>query len=126
MGDVKGGNSQINYLDCVPKRNVEFEKGDDGRVVILRPKFLKGPLAKYLQPHLKRKFFRVRLDEFGSATWEAIDGARTIGQISDLLFERFGEGVEPRYERCAKFIGSLHRGAMVSLEMPVKRSEQSG
>ena len=117
MRKDKGDKHDVNYLDYIPKRAVDSETGDDGRIILLRPKFMKGPLAKYLQPHLKRKFFRVSLDEFGSATWEAIDGVRTVGQIADLLFEHFGDAVEPRYERCAKFVGSLHRGAMVSLQM---------
>jgi hypothetical protein len=87
--------------------------------VLLRPKFIKGPLAWWLQPRIKRKYFRVKLDDLGTATWAAIDGERTVGQIADFLYERFGEEVEPRYERCARFIHSLAQGAMVELRPPV-------
>lgn len=104
-----------NYLDLVPRRTIQHEVGDDGRFVLLRPKYMTGLLARFLQPRLRAKHFRVQLDDIGTATWDAIDGARTVGQIADVLGEKFGARVEPRYERCARFIQSLHKGAMVTL-----------
>jgi hypothetical protein len=105
-----------NYLDNVPRRNIEHEEGEDGRLVLLRPKFMSGPLAKLLQPRIKRKHFKVKLDDLGTATWRAIDGRRNVGQIADLLFEEFGERIEPRYERMSMFIDSLAKGKMVTFE----------
>jgi hypothetical protein len=109
---------QGNYLDNVPRRCVDFEEGEGGRLVLLRPKFITGPFARLLQPHLPRKFFRVQLDDVGTCVWNAIDGARTVGEIAELLFAEFGERVEPRHERCSRFIHSLHQGAMVALVAP--------
>jgi hypothetical protein len=103
-----------NYLDRVPKRNVDFEEGEGGRLVLLRPKFMSGPLSRWLQPKLPKKFFRVKLDDIGTTVWRSIDGARTVGEIAEILFAEFGERVEPRHERCAKFIHSLDRGAMIT------------
>ncbi len=91
--------------------------------MLLRPKFAGGLFAKILQPHIKIKYFRVRLDAFGSKTWELIDGERSVGAIADLLYEAFGDPIEPRYERLSKFIHSLHRGAIVALEQ--KQSTRS-
>lgn len=109
-------NRQVNYLDHVPRRSIGHEETEDGQLVLLRPKFIKGPLARWLQPRIKRKFFRVRLDEVGTATWQAIDGNRNVGEIADLLYEQFGERIEPRYERMSRFIDSLAKGAMVTFE----------
>lgn len=109
-------NAGINYLEYVPRRTIDHEEGEDGRLILLRPKFVKGPLARWLQPRIKRKHFRVRLDDLGSATWRAIDGRRTVGQIADLLYEEFGERIEPRYERMSMFIDSLAKGAMITFE----------
>ena len=106
----------VNYLDLVPRRLVGHETDADERAVLLRPKFVSGLWAKLLQPRMPRPFFKVRLDEIGTATWEAIDGARTVGEIADLLGERFGGRVDPKIERCARFIRSLERGAMVAVE----------
>jgi hypothetical protein len=113
----------VNYLEYVPRRTIDHEEGEDGRLVLLRPKFIKGPLAKWLQPRIKRKHFKVRLDDLGSATWRAIDGRRTVGQIADLLYEQFGERIEPRYERMSMFIDSLAKGAMITFE-PRAAAEQ--
>jgi len=114
----RGDRTPENYLDCVPRRAVEHETDGDGRTVLLRPKFIKGPLARWLQPRIERKHFRVRLDEVGAATWEAIDGRRTVGEIAEILKDRFGDRVEPCYERCSMFVRSLDRGAMITLERP--------
>jgi hypothetical protein len=103
-----------NYLDRIPARRVAFEEGEEGRLVLLRPKFLTGPFAKWLQPRIPKKFFRVQLDDLGTCVWKAIDGARTVGEIAEILFAEFGERVEPRYERCSKFVHSLHQGAMIA------------
>ena len=110
----------VNYLNCVPSRRIEHEEDEDGRIILLRPKFMKGILSKYLQPKIKAKFFRVRLDDVGSATWAAIDGTRTVGEIADSLYEQFGEAVEPRYERCSKFVYSLYQGAMITIDQKEK------
>jgi len=113
-----------NYLDYVPQRNIEHEEGDDGRLVLLRPKFMSGPLARWLQPRIKRKHFKVRLDDLGTATWRAIDGKRSVGQIADILYEEFGERIEPRYERMSMFIDSLAKGKMVTFEPPIAAGQE--
>ena len=94
---------------------IEHEVDADGLIVLLRPKFMKGFFAKFVQPHINTKYFRVHLDEFGSKTWEAIDGKRSVLEIADMLYLEFKDAVEPRYERCSKFIVSLERGAMIGM-----------
>lgn len=113
-----------NYLDLVPTRTIDCEQQEDGKLVLLRPKWTRGLLARLLQPHIRYKHFRVQLDEIGSVTWEAIDGRRTVGQISDLLHDRFGDRVEPRYERCSRFIEQLHRGDMLDLSRSDEKSAE--
>ena len=94
---------------------IDHEVDADGLVVLLRPKFMKGFFAKFVQPRIRTKYFRVRLDKFGSKTWESIDGKRSILEIADLLYSEFEDAIEPRYERCSQFISSLERGAMIGL-----------
>ena len=110
-------------LDCVPRRSVEHEDGDDGRLVLLRPKYARGFLARWLQPQLKHKHFHIALDEIGTAVWEAIDGRRNVRQIADLLHDRFGEQLNSHHERCARFIEYLHQSAMVDLYHPTGKEE---
>ena len=33
-----------NYLDFIPVRNIEHEEGQSGLLILLRPKFMRGPL----------------------------------------------------------------------------------
>jgi hypothetical protein len=120
---ARRGREDIDYLEFVPRRVIDHEDGEDCRLVLLRPKWTRGLLAKLLQPRIRRRFFRVRLDDVGSATWLLIDGHRTVGEICEALFERFGQRVEPRFERGAKFIHQLESGDMVSFDPPPPRPE---
>ncbi len=110
---AKQGKSAPNYLDNVPVQRVGHEAGENGLLILLRPKFMRGPFAWWLQPRLRSRHFRVKLDEVGSAAWPLIDGKRSILEIAELLHEKLGERVEPRYERVSSFIAELRRGGMV-------------
>lgn len=103
------------YLDRTPVRCVECEAGEGGCVTLLRPKFPKGLLAKWVQPRLARPYYRVKLDEIGSAVWILADGSRTIRQIATEIELRFGDRVRPADARVASFVRELDRGAMVTL-----------
>jgi hypothetical protein len=119
----RGGKSEGNYLDRVPARAVGHEEGAEGRLVLLRPKFMTGPLARLLQPRIPKQHFRVRLDDIGTAVWKLIDGERNVGQIADALVEPLGDRIEPRYERVSRFIHSLHKGSMITLAAPGENAE---
>jgi len=86
-------------LALVPVQAVPFETGEDGRVTLLRPKFV-SPRWAWLQRFMKRPTFRVRLDDKGSSIWLAMDGLRSVGELAGLARERFGEAGEPHEERC--------------------------
>jgi len=97
------------FLALVPVRAVPFETGEEGRVTLLRPKFVSSRWA-WLHRFLKRPDFRVRLDERGSTLWLAMDGVRSVGDLAALARERFGEAGEPHEERCGLFVQELVRG----------------
>jgi len=118
----------VNYLELVPTRTVASEPGEGGLVVLLRPKWVRGLFARWLQPRLPphKRHFKVRLDDVGTAVWNAIDGERSVGDLAELLYERFGDRVEPRYERVSRFIHSLDDGAMVTLAPPAGAEASRG
>jgi Coenzyme PQQ synthesis protein D (PqqD) len=99
-------------LALVPVQAVPFETGEDGRVTLLRPKFV-DPRWSWLQRFMKRPTFRVRLDDKGSFIWLAMDGARTVGELAGLARDRFGEAGEPHEERCGFFVQQLVKGGFV-------------
>ena len=86
---------------------------EGGLVVVLAPRF-QNRLGKGLVTLSRRsQTVRVRLDEFGSEAWRAIDDERTVGEIADLMRARFGDRAEPAEERLAEFLRRLHNAGVV-------------
>lgn len=100
-----------NLLEMVPLQLVEFEDVKDDRVTVLRPKFLKGPFARWVQPRLNNPYYRVHLDEIGSKTWRLIDGERPVSEIVEILRGDFED--EDLTDRLALFLGELEVGGMI-------------
>lgn len=97
-----------NLLELKPVRNFEFVVQDDNKVTLLIPKFRDKILGKYLQPIIKRKFYKVKLDTIGSFVWSNCDGKSTVNEIVDRLKKQFGSEVESADERVAKFVQHLY------------------
>jgi hypothetical protein len=102
----------FNLLELHPVKNSEFEE-NNGIIELLIPKFTNKILVKYLVPKIKRKDFKVTLDEVGSAVWQLIDGNNSVTDIAVKLKEKFGpEFVQPE-ERVSKFLMELHKGTVI-------------
>ena len=107
--------SSSELMAKVPVQAVAFESLEDGRVVLLRPKFISPRLA-WLQRLLSRPVFRVRLDAKGSFIWGAIDGQRTVQQVCAAVREGLGAEAEPVEVRTLAFIHPLVSGHFARLE----------
>jgi hypothetical protein len=107
--------SAAELLARVPVRAVAFETLEDGRVVLLRPKFTGKGLA-WFQRLLPRPVFRVRLDAKGTFIWETLDGLRTAQEVCDAVRARFGAEAEPVEERTAAFLYQMASGEFLRLE----------
>lgn len=108
------------WREWVPARLAgSVEEG--GLAVVLAPRF-KGRAGRALVRRMGRpETFRLRLDEFGTAAWGAIDGRRDVGQIADLMRERFGEGAEPAEARLVEFLRRLRNAGCVDVTTPENR-----
>ncbi len=107
----------VNLLECRPERTAQAEMEGD-RVVVLRPRFLRGLLARWLQPLLRRPYFRVHLDAVGSFVWLRCDGSTPVGQIAQAMEEHFGKQVAPAVDRLALFLRQLEQGQMIRMHLP--------
>lgn len=107
----------LNILDLTPIRMFEFEVQDDEKVTLLIPKFRDKILGKYLQPIIKRKFYKVKLDPLGSFVWTHCDGRTTVNEIAERFRQKFGAEAEPAVDRVAKFIQHLYRGDCVTFNI---------
>lgn len=105
-----------NLLELKPVRNFEFVVQDDDKVCLLIPKFRDKILGKYLQPIIKKKFYKVKLDTIGSFVWSNCDGQSTVSEIVERLRSQFGHEVEPAHERVSKFVQHLYHSDCLNLK----------
>ena len=104
---------EVNLLGLVPVRNMKWETSEEGQVVLLRPKYRNAFLARLLLPRMKNPHFKIKLDDIGSYFWQNCDGARTIKEIAELQKQRFGEAVDPLYDRISLFLQTLQRSRFI-------------
>ena len=101
-----------NLLEMVPEQLVDSRTEEDGLTTVLRPKFLSGPFARFVQPRLRKPFYLVHLDEMGSQVWGLIDGARTVEEILEALRAELGD-MDQDIDRLALFLRELEKGGMI-------------
>ena len=99
----------INYLELTPVRNYEHEIENNGLISVFVPKFDIIWLDRILSRIIKSRFFKAKLDEFGTETWLEIDGVKSVQMISNQLSKKFGEKINPVDERLTKFLSELYR-----------------
>lgn len=98
---------EVNLWELTPVRKFDHEKTENELVTILIPKFTNKFLVQHLMPRLKYPFIKIKLDEIGSAVWLEIDGKKKVGEIAEILQEKFGEKIQPVEERLSKFFTQL-------------------
>ena len=88
--------------------NVEYKIDDNGIVTIFEKQDHK------IQRFFRKLMFRIPLykeiafDEISSAVFLEIDGDKTVKEIGENLVKRFGDKVEPLYERLLIFINHIY------------------
>jgi hypothetical protein len=105
---------EINLLELVPCRVIEYEMDEDILVTLQAPRFKSDFMRKWLQPRLKRPYLKVNLDEIGSSVWMLCDGNRTIKDIAEIMKRRFGDKIEPCYERLGLFFQQLEHARFIA------------
>lgn len=103
----------FNLLELIPVRNIGWEKQNDGLICLLKPKLQVAFLKKHVFPRLKKPYYRITLDKIGSLFWENCDGVRNVKQIAENMKEKFGDEVEPLYERINLFLQSLEKNKFI-------------
>jgi len=106
------------WSDIIIERKVEWEDGPEEGAVLLIPRFRRGPLARWLQPRLRRPYIRVKLDALGSFVWRLCDGKTTFGTIVSAMCEKFGDAAKHAEDRLKKFLTILRNHKFVELLKP--------
>lgn len=106
-------NKDINFTELTPIRKHAHEFDSDGLVHVLVPKFTDPILSKLLQPRLKDKFIKADFDEFGTTLWLLLNGTNKVEDIVKAMKMKFGDKVEPAYERVTIFLQNLHKNKLI-------------
>ena len=108
-----GPTPDVNLLELVPEQLVDSTRDDEGIVTILGPRFKTGFMKNLIGSRMKSPYFKIALDDIGTAVWENIDGTRNIGEIAEILKEKFGEKIEPVNDRLAMFFTQLEMSRFI-------------
>ncbi|MGD8726043.1 MAG: PqqD family protein [Gemmatimonadales bacterium] len=104
---------KLNVLDIAPRRLAEWEEHED-HIVVIRPIPEGGGLKRWVNRLLyEMSSKRLKLDEVGSVAWLHMDGVKTVGEIADVLRDRFGDAVEPAEERLGQLVWVMRREWLV-------------
>lgn len=114
---------QVPWDKVVAKHVIGWEDGPEDLAVLLVPRFRSGPLARWLQPRLKKPHIRVKLDRIGSFVWRSIDGKRTFNDVMERMRGEFGDKIEPAEDRLMKFFSILHKDKFVELFVPTDKAQ---
>ena len=99
----------INYLELTPVRNYDHVVEDTGLISVLVPKFDIKWIDKIMSKIIKSRFFKAKLDEFGTETWLEMDGTKSVQTVSEHLQKKFGDKINPVNERLTKFLSELYK-----------------
>ena len=101
--------ASINYLELTPIRNYDYVIEESGLVSVFVPKFDIKWIDTMMSRIIKSRFFKAKLDEFGTATWLEMDGNKSVQLIASHLSQKFGEKINPVDERLTKFLTELYK-----------------
>lgn len=114
---------ELNLLELTPYRFYGEETDSEGNVIVLIPKFKNKILVKYLLPRMKSRNFKLKLDKFGSGVWLLLNGENNIKFIAEELVRKFGDEIQPIYERLPKFMTMLYTNKLISFREIERKGE---
>jgi hypothetical protein len=101
--------TSINYLELTPVRNYDHVIEQNGLVSVFVPKFDIKWIDRIMSKIIKSRFFKAKLDEFGTETWLEMDGTKSVQLVSEHLQKKFGDKINPVEERLTKFLSELYK-----------------
>ncbi len=84
-------------------------------VVVQIPRF-RSRWMGWVQRRLKKPCYQLHLDKIGSAVWLGFDGESAVADIGKRLKDRFGDDIEPLWDRLALFIRQMCAGKLIELK----------
>lgn len=117
---------ETDFRELTPFRLCEHEENEDGTITLLVPKSNNPIVVRWLLPRVKKPHMKLDLDEIGTATWHLIDGEKTVSGVAQGLSGKFGDRVEPLYERLGQFLTQLWQSKIISFQELNDKGEEHG
>jgi hypothetical protein len=105
-----------NLLTLVPVHTIKWHETDDGKIDLLTPKIKNDKIRRLFKKSDQPDYYSIHLDEIGSSVWKLIDGQTTVAQIAKDIHEKFGDKIEPVFERLGEFIRQLHQKQFIAFK----------
>lgn len=107
------------YLDYIPIINEENEWFLDEEDIVEIHVVNKGLFNRMCQVLLKKpRISKIKLDQYGSRVWMAIDNSSDIGEIAEVVRDEFKDNDNMFYERLVKFFAILKENKFVTYKDP--------
>jgi len=110
VGSLSRNERVVDLLELEPVRLVPWREGENGRVIIDRPRppvrGLRGLIASanwLLTPR------RVRLDDIGSFAWRRLDGVTKVRSLAGVMREAFPDSRDQLEERLGDYLRAMRR-----------------
>lgn len=108
---AKKGNNYLHYIPAISGKNT-WDAAEDGLVTIHMVH--RGFYAWVAQRFFHRpRVSHIALDAMGSFIFRHIDGQRTVGQLAELVREKFGQDAEPLYDRLVQYMRILQNNGFI-------------
>jgi len=104
-----------NFLLYVPKKKHLTWEEDKKKVKLVF--YHDRAIEKALRWLVKKsRVSDLELDEIGSTTWRLIDGVNSVHEISQKLYDKYGERCNPNNQNLIMFLRHLNRKGWISFE----------
>jgi hypothetical protein len=114
--------SRAESLAAVPVKNpqVSVSKMDNGDLLLVytvtvRP-LLAGMIKRLGGPESQEQVKKLQLDEMGTATWQLIDGKRSVQKIADAMSRRYQLMPQEAQVSVTAFLRELGRRGLIALK----------
>jgi len=115
VGSLSRNERVVDLLELEPVRLVPWREGENGRVIIDRPRpplrGLRGLLAGanwLLTPR------RIRLDDIGSFAWRRLDGVTKVRSLAGVMRDAFPDSRDQLEERLGDYLRAMRRLQLIA------------
>lgn len=110
-----GKSKNKNYLDFIPIKNQNLNWHLDSNNLVVLVVERKGVFDKFAQKVFKvPPKSNIKLDKYGSFTWECINDSKSVYEISEDIHNKFGSNADPLLDRLVAFLNILNDNKFIS------------